>query len=348
MNKSVAIWGTGSLAQRYLQASNTLAEVVCFVDSNKEGEFQGKPVVLPAQIKNNDISHIIICSTFINDIVPICLELRYAQENISVVDSRSLQLIPLSRFVNVNGVGLYQLPWMTQKDQLDLSFSADIVFPDVYKEIVKSIAYVHISAVEGDFAEFGTCTGYTASLTAYAIDYYSKYLSQFHQQHNIHSRQLCLFDSFQGFPASTTEADLQSPHVVSGAWGEGTAKGLSAIELKQLCSQFLDEQNINIYEGWYKDTLSSIESERKFGFVHLDCDLYESTYDVLFHLFSQEHLSEGAKLLFDNWYCNRASKAFGEQKAWHDICEQFNVECTHVGMYAAVGHKIIIHSYSKK
>ncbi|MCY7294516.1 TylF/MycF/NovP-related O-methyltransferase [Alteromonas sp. a30] len=348
MNKSVAIWGTGSLAQRYLQASDALSEVVCFVDSNKEGEFQGKPVMLPQQLTNNVVERLIICSTYINEIIATCRSLGFDDSRISIVLPRSLQEVAFSDFISLSKENYYYLPWLSLEETLSTSLSSDIVFPDVYKEIVKSIAYVFISSVEGDFAEFGTCSGYSSSLIAKTINYYSSHLSSHETMHLMKPRELCLFDSFQGFPASTKDADLQSPHVASGAWGEGTAKGLSANELKQLCSQFLDEQNINIYEGWYKDTLSSIEPERKFGFVHLDCDLYESTYDVLYHLFEQAHLSEGAKLLFDNWYCNRASKSFGEQKAWHDICEQFNVECTHVGMYAAVGHKIIIHSYNKK
>ena len=280
--------------------------------------------------------------------MPVCLKSGFAAAQIKIAQARSLSTIPLVEYEEVDGIGLYYLPWKQQHEQIDFSLSGDIVFPDVYKEIAKSVAYVHVSAVEGDFAEFGTCTGYTASLIAHSLDYYSNYLSEFHSQHNIKPRELCLFDSFQGFPASTMEEDLASPHVASGAWGEGTAKGLSANALKQLCGQFLNEERINIYEGWYKDTLSTIEPERKFGFVHLDCDLYESTYDVLYHLFANNHVSEGAKLLFDNWYCNRASKAFGEQKAWQDIIQQFNIECTHIGMYAAVGHKVIIHSYSKK
>lgn len=346
--KKVAIWGTGSLAQRYLDATQTNHEITCFIDSNKTGVFNDKPVITPDTLIEQNVSHLIICSTFINEIVPTCFELGFEKEQIDVVQPRSLDLIALTRYADVKGVGLYYLPWKAQQNQIDLSLNSDIVFPDVYKEIAKSIAYVHISAVEGDFAEFGTCTGYTASLIAHSMKYYSNYLSDFHAQHDISPRNLCLFDSFQGFPASTKEADLASPHVASGAWGEGTAKGLSANELKQLCSQFLEQERIAIYEGWYKDTLSTIEPSRKFGFVHLDCDLYESTYDVLYHLFSHGHLSEGAKLMFDNWYCNKASKSFGEQKAWQDIIAQFDIECTHVGMYAAVGHKIIIHSYSKK
>lgn len=346
--KKVAIWGTGSLAQRYLDVTQTSHEITCFIDSNKTGVFNDKPVITPDFLIEQNVSHLIICSTFINEIVTQCRALGVNTSTISIVLSRSLQLVSFTDFIQLDDENYYYLPWRALEETLAPSLSSDIVFPDVYKEIAKSVAYVFIASVDGDFAEFGTCSGYSSSLIARTVDYYSKHLSSHEEMHNISPRNLCLFDSFQGFPASTKEADLTSPHVASGAWGEGTAKGLSAKELKQLCSQFLEQERIAIYEGWYKDTLSTIEPSRKFGFVHLDCDLYESTYDVLYHLFSHGHLSEGAKLMFDNWYCNKASKSFGEQKAWQDIIAQFDIECTHVGMYAAVGHKIIIHSYSKK
>lgn len=343
-----AIWGTGSLAERYLSTSEEIPHISYFIDSSKTGEFQSKSILSPEQITEHQISHIIICSTYVNEIVPACFNAGLSVEDVSVVLPRTLERLSLDKFKKLDENQYYYLPWFEQLPSLKHSLSSDIVFPDVYKEIAKSVAYVHVSSVEGDFAEFGTCTGYTASLIAYSMAYYSRYLDEFAQMHAIKPRELCLFDSFQGFPASTKDEDLNSPHVASGAWGEGTARGLSADQLKHLCSQFLAPERINLYEGWYKDTLANIETGRRFGFVHLDCDLYESTYDVLYHLLSNNLLTEGAKLLFDNWYCNKASKDFGEQKAWADISKLFEIEYTNIGMYACVGHKMIIHGYRKK
>ena len=344
----LAIWGTGSLAQRYLDTMNTEVSVDYFIDSSKKGEFQNKPILSPEQITQHGVNEIVICSTFVDEIVPECLKVGLKLQQISAVLPRSLECVPLEQFKKIGDGRYYYLPWTAMEQELAPSMSSDIIFPDVYKEILKSVAYVYISSVDGDFAEFGTCSGYSASLISHAMDYYSRHLSSHEDMHNMKPRELCLFDSFEGFPASTQAPDLDSPHVASGAWGEGTAKGLNAEQLKQLCSQFLAPERINIYEGWYKDTLSTIDADKRFAFVHLDCDLYESTYDVLYHLLSNNLLSEGAKLLFDNWYCNKASRHFGEQKAWADICEQFDIEYTNVGLYACVGHKMIIHSYRKK
>jgi len=350
----VIVWGTGSLAERYLAVAPDNLSVSCFVDSGKtdqasaKREFRGISVVTPEQLPSLRVCTVIICSTYINEIIPVCFAHGITEGQIKVVLPRSLECVPLSRFSSLGNNEYYFLPWLQLEQEISPSLSSDIVFPDVYKEITKSVAYAFVSSVEGDFAEFGTCSGFSASLIAHGIDYYSRHLANHETTHDMRPRELCLFDSFQGFPASTKAPDLDSPHVASGIWAEGTAKGLSEAQLQSLCSQFLPAERVVTYPGWYKDTLSTIEQERTFAFVHMDCDLYESTYDVLYHLLDQKKLNEGAVLLFDNWYCNRASKAFGEQRAWTEINEQFDIECTHVGMYACVGHKLIIHGYSKK
>lgn len=345
----IAIWGTGSLCERYLALPREhQIEPACFIDSTRTGEFLGQTIIGPASLTEYNLDKVVICSTFVNEVVPLLIAAGFEEYQIGVVLPRTLALKPLSDFQKLDGDKYYYLPWTSMTEQLSHSMSSDIIFPDVYKELVKSIAYVFIASVEGDFAEFGTCSGYSASLIARTIDYYSKHLASHENMHSMAQRKLCLFDSFQGFPVATKTVDTASPHVASGAWGEGTAKGLNSIQLEELCGKFIDKERINIYEGWYKDTLSTIESNRTFAFVHLDCDLYESTYDVLYHLLENQQLSEGAKLLFDNWYCNKASKHFGEQKAWNDICEKFEIEYTNIGLYACVGHKIIIHSYKKR
>lgn len=349
MTKKIAVWGTGSLAERFLENSDLdLQDITCFIDRDNGGDFKGKPVVSVTDAIQLDVTDLIICSTYIDDILPRCFEAGYAQERIAIVLPRTLAKTKLNEFTRLDNDKYYFLPWLQLEDVLSTSLSNDIVFPDVYKELTKSIAYTFVASVEGDFAEFGTCSGYSASLIANVIQYYSSSLSEHEKMHGSEERKLHLFDSFQGFPKSTLAPDIKSPHVDSGAWGEGTAKGLDSAQLKSLCSRFLGKERINIYEGWYKDTLGTISNKTSFAFVHLDCDLYESTFDVLNHLLSKGLLSEGAVLMFDNWFCNRASKDFGEQKAWHDIKEKFDIEYTNVGMYACVGNKLIIHSYRQR
>lgn len=342
------IWGTGDLCDRFWQVFPFKSQVARFIDSNLRGEKFGKPILEPGSLNKVPCKKLYICSTWIDEIVKNCLQLGISKEVIHVVMPRSLEVIPLTQFEQISEGRYYFLPWKLQIEDIEQSLSSDIVHPDVYKDLVKSISYCFISSVQGDFAEFGTCSGYTASLIAFAIDKYTKTLAKHEAAHKISPRKLCLFDSFEGFPEASLPEDTDSPHVASGIWGAGTAKGLSANELKSLIHRYLVKERVSVYEGWFKDTLTQINSEKKFAFVHLDCDLYESTFDVLHHLFSYQHLSEGAMLLFDNWYCNKASKAYAERRAWLALCEEFDVDYTDLGMYACVGHRMIIHSYNKK
>ncbi|BDX07779.1 TylF/MycF/NovP-related O-methyltransferase [Planctobacterium marinum] len=345
---NIVVWGTGDLCDQFMASNGSQLQVTFFVDSYKTGEKQGIPVIAPEILRDIDLSALYICSTWYNQIIPVCLKNGVKSEDIYVVMARTFEAIPLNQFERMANGEFYFLPWKKQLADIHRTLSCDIVHPDVYKDIAKSVSYCFISSVEGDFAEFGTCTGYTASLIAYAISFYAQRMQKHETAHHMQGRKLCLFDSFAGFPKATLDEDLNSPHVASGVWGEGTAKGLSALQLRQLVTQNLPEHNVNIYEGWYKDTLSDIPAGQRFAFVHMDCDLYESTIDVLRYLFSHEHLSEGAMLLFDNWYCNRASHKFAEHKAWLTLLEEFDVNFTDLGMYACVGNKMIIHDYLKK
>jgi hypothetical protein len=78
--------------------------------------------------------------------------------------------------------------------------------------------------------------------------------------------------------------------------------------------------------------------------VHLDCDLYSSTVEVLDHLFTRGHVAEGAVLFFDDWNCNRSSPQFGQRRAWRETCEKHRVEYSDGGDYAVLGHKFLVHA----
>ena len=342
------IWGTGSLCERFWPLLQDKQNVIGFVDPSGNGTKYNLPIFAAEDIKHFQVDCLYICSTWLDDIIPRCRDIGIPDACIKVVLPRSVEVVPFTEFDELSAGKYYFLPWKNQLKEVELSLSSDIVHPDVYKDLAKSVGYCFISSIEGDFAEFGTCSGYTASLIAHSINFYSQRMVRHEQAHSMKARELCLFDSFEGFPEATLPEDLDSPHVASGVWGAGIAKGLNAVQLRALTEQYLAKDRINIYEGWYKDTLTEIPTGQKFAFVHMDCDLYESTIDVLRYLFSHDHLAEGAMLLFDNWYCNRASDKFAERRAWLKLCEEFEVHTSDLGMYACVGHRMIIHDYRKK
>jgi hypothetical protein len=203
----------------------------------------------------------------------------------------------------------------------------------VAESLVFGVQYTIHCSVEGDIAEFGCQSGRTATVIAATM------------KMSRSTKTLHLFDSFQGMPESVHSADVDNVHVKSGVWAKGELKGLNAEQLRRRCERYLPGDSVRIYEGWFSETLRKIPEPAKFAMLHIDCDLYQSTIDVLDFLFRGRRVSEGAVIFFDDWDCNRASNSHGERKAWREICERYRVNASDAGGYAAACHKFIVHSY---
>ena len=214
--------------------------------------------------------------------------------------------------------------------------------PEVYERLVQGVAYVHSTGVEGHLAEFGTMSGRTATVLARALDYFSRQLRYSDEAHDLKERQLHLFDSFEGLPETSSEIDTKSPHVESGVWSAGTCQGISKEQLAAMCGQFLPPERVVMHEGWFSETLPKMP-DQKFALLHIDCDLYESTRDVLEQFASRKMFADGCVVFFDDWNCNRASPEFGERRAWNECCEKYGIGFSDGGDYGIVGHKFIIH-----
>jgi hypothetical protein len=198
-----------------------------------------------------------------------------------------------------------------------------------------AVQYVVEGAVEGDIAEFGSMTGRTANVIAAAMASFRA------------DRKLHVFDSFEGLPKASSQPDLASRHVQDGTWGPGTCKGISAAALRKLCVNYLPENQVCVYEGWFSETMKKIPTGTKFSMLHVDCDLYQSTIDVLDPVFKQKMVAEGAIILFDDWYCNHSSNDHGERKAWSEVVAKYGIVAEDGGGYAWGGKKFIVHAYTR-
>lgn len=203
--------------------------------------------------------------------------------------------------------------------------------------MVEAVYYAYSCAVDGDIAEFGTMSGYTAFHLAQAMNIYEARKGHWIAE----KKRLYLFDSFQGLPEAHG-IDLESPHVQSGVWGENTCVGYSANELRALCQKHIDR--VTVIQGWFKDTVKTFRNY--LSVVHIDSDLYQSAIDVLDPLFAKRLITDGCMILFDDWNCNRASPEFGERRAWAEIVKKYNVEYSDAGAYGFMSHKFIVHGYA--
>jgi len=208
--------------------------------------------------------------------------------------------------------------------------------PLIAEALALAVEYVRGARMEGDIAEFGS-HGRTSGIICRTV-------KNFRMKKSVH-----LFDSFEGLPTSTQEADFNSPLVKNQLWGQGASRsGLTPQRLQIMMERFLPAEQIRIFPGWYKDTLSTIPEGTVYAMIHIDCDLYESTVEVLDYLFSHGMITEGCIILFDDWNSNHASPRFGERKAWRDMTEKYSVEFSDSGPYSWDGHRFHIHSYTRR
>ncbi len=202
---------------------------------------------------------------------------------------------------------------------------------EIYRALHRGVEYAIVAAVDGHIAEFGTSSGRTAMTLAKAMaDYGNMYVFS-ERAHNIVQRKLLLFDGFEGFPEALHPIDQAAPHIVSGVWGPGVTKDAPPETLLEMCATFFDKNRVEIHSGWYRDTMPKINPGLKLAFVHIDCDFYASTMDVLDRLFTIGAFSDGCAVYFDDWYCNRGSPDFGEQRAWADCVAKYRPRCTDWG-----------------
>ena len=111
--------------------------------------------------------------------------------------------------------------------------------------------------IKGDLAEVGIYKGGSAKIICEAKG----------------GRRLHLFDTFEGCP-ELSEVDYSSK------WPYNLYKGQFKSSYKEVKRYLSKYANVHIYKGLFPETASSIK-KRRFAFVHLDVDIYESTLSCL-------------------------------------------------------------------
>jgi O-methyltransferase len=147
--------------------------------------------------------------------------------------------------------------------------------------IVHSLAVGQVG-VSGDYAEVGVYKGTTAKLICEAKG----------------DKHLHLFDTFDGLP-SKTDIDVRFTENMFVASVEAVRKRLAKYD------------NVHIYQGLFPETASPIK-DRRFAFVHIDVDIYQSTKDCL--EFFYERMTPGGVILSHDY-----PSSAGVKKAFDDF-----------------------------
>ena len=85
-------------------------------------------------------------------------------------------------------------------------------------------------------------------------------------------------------------------------------------------------KNVKIIKGWFKDTLPNFFKKHKelISFIHIDCDTYESTKDIL-DCIDKKRMQKGCILLFDE-YMGYINWQENEYKAWQEYVKKNKIK----------------------
>jgi predicted O-methyltransferase YrrM len=170
---------------------------------------------------------------------------------------------------------------------------ADAIGFDTQKEVLSHA--LDETTVAGHYLEFGVFTGGT-------IRYMAKELR------NAGKRDVILhgFDSFEGLPE---------------AWS-GFNLGRSAFSVGGRLPRVPD--SVRLHKGWFSTTIPAWREQISgpIAFIHIDCDLYSSTVDILEGL--RERLQPGTIIVFDEYF-NYPNWERHEFKAWKEFVTRHGV-----------------------
>lgn len=169
----------------------------------------------------------------------------------------------------------------TVKKEVDFAFFPIEAF--VLYSIVRSQ-----SILEGEMAEVGVFQGGSSKIICEAK----------------RNRSLHLFDTFSGLP-QVSEKDT---HFGMKYWCHNQFNNTNEDSVKEYLSKY---DNVFTYSGKFPETGKSI-IEKKFSFVHLDVDLYESTKNCLD--FFYPNLINGGIILTHDYHTDGVKSAFEEFK----------------------------------
>lgn len=190
----------------------------------------------------------------------------------------------------------------------------------VHREaVLRCLEYVSIAGVTGDVLEFGVLAGWSSRIFCESI------------RHLMNPADIHLFDSFDGLPDYTSEIDVKSYEIAGrNIWSDKMRfsdhfqKDLGStidVHVRDRLGEIISPNRIHVYRGFYSDSLKK-PLNVKAAIVHIDCDLYQSTVEVLWALHEFKVFQDGCVLMFDDWNCNKASPNYGERRAFQEFLEQ--------------------------
>jgi len=196
---------------------------------------------------------------------------------------------------------LFELQIRARADSADY-VQANMTEASVFEDAEAFLRDCLARAPAGAILEFGVAGGRSITVLAKAAD----------------GRVVHGFDSFEGLPE-----DWSGHMERRGAFGrKGALPKVPA--------------NVRLHKGWFKDTIGGwlAANPEKIAFLHVDCDIYSSTRDVLWSL--RERLQVGSVVVFDEYF-NYPNWRRHEARALKEFVDEFGVRYRYIAFTARDG-----------
>ena len=195
---------------------------------------------------------------------------------------------------------LYELQMRARAQSADYA-EAQMGDAVIFEDATKMLKYCVKNAPAGAVLEFGVADG--GSIAEIAAVY----------KGTVHG-----FDSFEGLPE-----DWSGHTEAAGTFDRGGS--LPKVP-----------KNVELHKGWFSDTLPVWKDAHadKVGFLHMDCDIYSSTRDVL--ALMKDRLQVGTIIKFDEYF-NYPNWQKHEFRAWKEFVEAHGVEYRYIAFTALHG-----------
>jgi hypothetical protein len=180
-----------------------------------------------------------------------------------------------------------------------LGYSTEREAHDRADFFIRAFSAIAVNGIGGPYLEFGVGRGLTLWLAWRS----SRSLGL--------TCPLWAFDSFEGLPASSSPIDTGHPSWVPGRYAVSEAD-----VRKNIGRLGVDLADVHFVSGYFRESLAPERRgslPEQAAFVYIDCDMYESTVDVLDYLGG--FLDHGTIVGFDDYFCWSPHRKSGEQIA---------------------------------
>jgi len=159
-----------------------------------------------------------------------------------------------------------------------------------------------------------------------------------------HIRRFIGFDSFEGLPSFVDGDNLKGYEVFQPGQFSDTSQEKVLAELQR---EGMPIDSVTLIPGFYSQSLLSQETTSllhgaRAAIAHIDYDLYSSAKKCL--NFMTGRLSDGAVMLFDDWFCYCGRPDRGVHKAFDEWCQQAPYWVSDYFNYSWAGRAFIINT----